>query len=179
MSSDTEKKLLDIVGGLPSTEKDLELIIEETITQDDISDITSSSFSRVLTNTDYLILVDLSSGKGVDTLSDKYDVSKNYIKKLMRSKEGSELLKDQAKQKTEMALALSSSTVAEGLLRYQQYVDDLFAKGQTSLALSYLFGKQSLSEVQAALHKQMAGETPDATDGLTSLFSSLLTKREE
>lgn len=92
----------------------------------------------------------------------------------MRSNVGNDFLKAQAKQKSEIALSIASVSVAEGIMKYSQLVNDLFAKGETQLALSYLFGKQSLSEVQNTLHKQQAETPNDDNNEIKSLFTSLL-----
>lgn len=171
-----EQKLLELANMLKTNDKpsepiEVEVIQETTI--DDIDDLVSKNFDRVLTNKDYLILVALDD-KGIEAISSEQNVSVNYIKRLMRSTVGSEFLKTQAKQKSELALSLASVSVAEGVLKYSELVNKLFNEGKTELALSYLFGKQSLSEVQSMLHKQQAEVPEDGTNEMKSLFTSLL-----
>ena len=175
--SNAEQRLLELAGMLkadtkPSEPLEVEVIEPET-TMDDISDLVSKNFDRVLTNSDYLILVALDD-KGIESVSAEHNVSVNYIKKLMRSNVGNEFLKSQAKQKSELALSIASVSVAEGVMKYSELVNKLFAEGKTELALSYLFGKQSLSEVQNTLHKQQAEIPEDGSNEMKSLFTSLL-----
>lgn len=173
MSSDTDKKLLDIASGLSNSTTE-ETIVPEVITFSDIQDIVTNNYNRMLTNQDYLILNEIAGGKGLENIAGRYDVSQSYIKKVMRSTQGAEFLKEQSRQKSELALAISTTTVAEGLLKYQQLIDDLFKKGQNELALSYLFGKQSFSEVQASLHKQLSEEDNTDKNALSNLFATLM-----
>ena len=178
MSNNADDKLLQLASKLKA-EKQIETPIETTVeeeyetTLEDIQDIVQKSFDRVLTTNDYLMLVALDS-KSLEAVAVEFDVTPNYIKKLMRSNTGSEFLKDQAKQKSEYALSIATTTVAEGILHYQAMVNNLFKQGKTELALSYLFGKASLHETQQALHKQLTNQVEESDDGLKSLFSSLL-----
>lgn len=174
--SNTERKLLELTSHLEletnqSNSIETEVILDSEL--DIIDDLVSKNFDRILTNKDYLILVALDN-KGIESVASEYNVSISYIKKLMRSIVGSEFLKLQAKQKSETALAIASISVAEGMLKYSQLVNNLFEKGQTELALSYLFGKQSLSEVQNMLHKQQAELPNEDTNELKSLYTDLL-----
>lgn len=169
----TEQKLFQLTAGLvPDTKpQEVEIIPQTEIS--DIDDLVAKNFDRILTNKDYLILVGLDD-KGIESVAAEHGVSINYIKKLMRSNVGNDFLKAQAKQKSEIALSIASVSVAEGIMKYSQLVNDLFAKGETQLALSYLFGKQSLSEVQNTLHKQQAETPNDDNNEIKSLFTSLL-----
>lgn len=146
-------------------------------TIEDIDDltkpITGVQFQRTLNNTDFLVLSDLSEGKGLTTIANQHSVSESYIKKLMRSDAGNNFLQTQSKQKSELALALTTTAVANGVNKYVEMVDELFEKGNTSLGLNYLFGKMSLMEVQAMLHKQQEVATPDETDSLKNLFLNI------
>lgn len=177
VESSVDAKLLELASSLKTTSETSDTIpaeiIEEKITDEDISDLISKNYDRVLSNQDYLILVELDT-KSIDVVALEYNVSVTYIKKLMRSNVGSEFLKQQAKQKSETALAIASISVAEGVMQYKKMIDDLFATGQTNLALSFLFGKASLAEVQNMLHKQQAEVVPDETNAMSNLFKNLL-----
>ena len=110
---------------------------------------------------------------GEDKVAEEFGVTKGYIRKLMRSADGSEFLKEQAKQKAEMSLAMSTSLVNEGLNLWKNHIGELMAKGQTELVLYNLFGKLSLSEVQSNLHKQQSAVPEDNGNGLMNLFASI------
>ena len=175
-----EKKLLDLADELglnvPSiVEPDEEQIPQNKENLEDVSDliIKNERSEKILTNLDYLILSGISSGKSLPSLATTYNTTESYIKKAMRSDSGSKFLKEQAKQKADLALSLSTTTVYEGVLKYQELIADLFNKKQDSLALSYLFGKQSLMEVQAGLHKQQANVEEGNSKDLLNLFASI------
>ena len=176
--NETENKLLELANKIKAENKspeptcvESELVEETTI--DDIEDLVTKNFDRVLTNKDYLILVGLDT-KGIDSVASEHGVSVNYIKKLMRSSVGNEFLKAQAKMKTEQALSISSLTVANGVLEYQKMIAGLFEKQETALALSYLFGRSSMLDVMESLNKQQQGVVEDDSQQMRSLFSSLL-----
>lgn len=182
--NETESKLLELASMLKADAKDkvdkseapevdCELIETET-SIDDIDDLVNKNFDRVLTNKDYLILVGLDN-KSIDVVASEHNVSLNYVKKLMRSGSGSDFLKTQAKQKMQTALDISSLTVARGVEEYQKMINNLFEKSQPELALSFMFGKLSMLEVQNMLFKQQQSSTEtDDGNAIKSLFSSLL-----
>ena len=181
--NETESKLLELASMLKvdakdkvdkseAPEVDCELIETET-SIDDIDDLVSKNFDRVLTNKDYLILVGLDN-KSIDVVASEHNVSLNYVKKLMRSGSGSDFLKTQAKQKMQTALDISSLTIARGVEEYHKMVSDMFARGDSALALNFIFGKASLLEAQNMLFKQAQGVEPDDGNAMKSLFSSLL-----
>ena len=187
--SEAEDKLKALVLGLAPTAADStntasgdlqEEPSKSIVTIEDIDDLTKpkkmATYQRVLSNLDYLILSGLSEGKGIDYLCETYSVSENFIKKLMRSDSGNAFLQEQSKIKAETALALTTTAVANGVNKYVQMVDELFEKGNTSLGLNYLFGKLSLMEVQALLHKQQNDAVVDDTDGLKNLFLNIAVK---
>lgn len=91
----------------------------------------------------------------------------------MRSADGNEFLKEQAKAKAEMSLNMSTALVSEGLNLWKSHIGDLLAKGQTELVLYNLFGKSSLSEVQGMLHKQQSSVPEDNGNSLLNLFASI------
>ena len=173
----TDSKLLELANMLKSdsskdlTEPECEIVEEES--EEDIEDLITKNFDRVLTNKDYLILVGLNN-KSLEIVAQEHSVSVNYIKKLMRSNSGSEFLKTQAKQKMQTALDISSLTIARGVEEYHKMVSDMFARGDSALALNFIFGKASLLEAQNMLHKQQQGVTEDDGNAMKSLFSSLL-----
>ena len=183
--TETESKLLELATrlkaddgeidkatGLNPSDVECELIESET-TIEDIDDLVSNNFDRILTNKDYLILNGMNN-KSIDVVANENGVSINYVKKLMRSSSGSEFLKNNAKQRMQTAMDISSLAVAEGVLHYQKYVNDLFARGEINLGISFLFGKSSLLEIQNQLHKQQQGVVEDDSGAMKSLFTSLL-----
>ena len=91
----------------------------------------------------------------------------------MRSADGSEFLKEQAKAKAEMSLVVSTNMVNAGIQLWQNHIGELMQKGQTELVLYNLFGKSSLSEVQAGLHKQQSAVPDDNGNSLLNLFASI------
>ena len=91
----------------------------------------------------------------------------------MRSADGSEFLKEQAKAKAEMSLNMSTLIMSNGLALWQQHIGGLLAKGQVEIALAHIFGKMSLSEVQNMLHKQQSSTPEDNGNGLMNLFASI------
>ena len=91
----------------------------------------------------------------------------------MRSADGSEFMKEQAKAKAEMSLSVSTNMLHEGLQLWQNHIGDLLAKGQTELVLYNLFGKSSLSEVQGMLAKQQSSVPEDNGNSLLNLFASI------
>ena len=138
----------------------------------EIEDLTNRS-SKILSNLDYQILVAMTGIVGEDKVAEEFGVTKGYIRKLMRSADGSEFLKEQAKAKAEMSLAVSTNMVNAGIQLWQNHIGELMQKGQTELVLYNLFGKQSLSEVQAGLHKQQSAVPEDNGNSLLNLFASI------
>ena len=171
-----ENKLLQLTSSGNSSksvaEVGAELPAEVNIRLDEIEDLTNRS-SKILSNLDYQILVAMTGIVGEDKVAEEFGVTKGYIRKLMRSADGIEFLKEQAKQKAEMSLAMSTSLVNEGLSLWKNHIGELMAKGQTELVLYNLFGKQSLSEVQAGLHKQQSAVPEDNGNSLLNLFASI------
>ena len=171
-----ENKLLQLTSSGSSSksimEAGVELPAEVTIRLDEIEDLTNRS-SKILSNLDYQILVAMTGIVGEDKVAEEFGVTKGYIRKLMRSADGSEFLKEQAKAKAEMSLAVSTSMVNAGIQLWQNHIGELMQKGQTELVLYNLFGKQSLSEVQAGLHKQQASIPTEDNNGLMQLFTSI------
>lgn len=171
-----ENKLLQLTSSGNSSksvaEVGAELPAEVAIRLDEIEDLTNRS-SKILSNLDYQILVAMTGIVGEDKVAEEFGVTKGYIRKLMRSADGSEFLKEQAKQKAEMSLAMSTSLVNEGLNLWKNHIGELMAKGQTELVLYNLFGKLSLSEVQANLHKQQSAVPEDNGNSLINLFASI------
>lgn len=171
-----ENKLLQLTSSGSSSksvmEAGVELPAEVTIRLDEIDDLTNRS-SKILSNLDYQILVAMTGIVGEDKVAEEFGVTKGYIRKLMRSADGSEFLKEQAKQKAEMSLAVSTSMVNAGIQLWQNHIGELMQKGQTELVLYNLFGKQSLHEVQAGLHKQQSSVPEDNGNSLLNLFASI------
>ena len=171
-----ENKLLQLTSSGSSsksiTEAGVELPAEVTIRLDEIEDLTNRS-SKILSNLDYQILVAMTGIVGEDKVAEEFGVTKGYIRKLMRSADGSEFLKEQAKAKAEMSLNMSTALVSEGLNLWKNHIGDLLAKGQTELVLYNLFGKASLHEVQASLHKRQASIPTEDNNGLMQLFTSI------
>ena len=183
--TETESKLLELATrlkaddgeidkatGLNPSEVECELIESET-TIEDIDDLVSNNFDRILTNKDYLILNGMNN-KSIDVVANENGVSINYVKKLMRSSSGSEFLKNNAKQRMQTAMDVASLSVAQGVFEYQKMINNLFEKSETNLALSFLFGKMSLLEVQNMLYKQQENKEQDDSGAMKSLFTSLL-----
>ena len=110
---------------------------------------------------------------GEDKVAEEFGVTKGYIRKLMRSADGSEFLKEQAKQKAEMSLAVSTNMVNAGIQLWQNHIGELMQKGQTEMALFHLFGKSSLSDIQASIHKQQSATPEDNGNSLLNLFASI------
>lgn len=171
-----ENKLLQLTSSGSSSksvaEVGVELPAEVTIRLDEIEDLTNRS-SKILSNLDYQILVAMTGIVGEDKVAEEFGVTKGYIRKLMRSADGSEFLKEQAKQKAEMSLAVSTNMVNAGIQLWQNHIGELMQKGQTELVLYNLFGKASLHEVQAGLHKQQSAVPEDNGNGLMQLFQSI------
>ena len=176
MASDLDNKLIALTAELIDDEEQEEQKPNKSakLKAEDITDIVEKKFDRILSSTDYLILVDLGNNSGVEDLAEKYEVSQNYIKQLIRSKDGVEFLKVQAQKKAEISLAISTATVAEGVLKYKALIDECFNNNQEQLGLSYLFGKLSFMEVQQMLSKNQPVE--EEKDGLKELFSGLMVK---
>ena len=172
--NEREKMLLNLSSTTPDV---IDVIVEEKkmpLQASDIEDITSKSKSIKLSTLDYQILVTLSNGfKTEEAIAEDYQVSRNYIKKLMRSEDGSEFLQEQAKQKSDAALALTTNMVHNGMQIYQEYIADLLSKNKTAEALYHLFGKQSVVDVQNILHKQQVGVIEDDSKGLIQLFQNI------
>lgn len=167
-------KLSSSVPAIVDEEKEDIVKVELPLQVSDIDDIISKGSGKLLSNLDYQILVTLSNGfKSEETIAEEYQVSKNYIKKLIRSPDGSEFLQEQAKQKADLSLSMTTNMVNNGLVVYQEYLQDLFAKGRTTEALYHLFGKQSIVEVQNMLHKQQANVVEDNDNGLMNLFKTI------
>lgn len=173
---EVENKLLQLTSSGNSSksvaEVGAELPAEVNIRLDEIEDLTNRS-SKILSNLDYQILVAMTGIVGEDKVAEEFGVTKGYIRKLMRSADGSEFLKEQAKAKAEMSLAISTNMLHEGLNIWQNHIGELLQKGQTELVLYNLFGKQSLSEVQANLHKQQSAVPEDNGNSLINLFASI------
>lgn len=173
---EVENKLLQLTSSGSSSksvvEAGVELPAEVTIRLDEIEDLTNRS-SKILSNLDYQILVAMTGIVGEDKVAEEFGVTKGYIRKLMRSADGSEFLKEQAKAKAEMSLNMSTALVSEGLNLWKSHIGDLLAKGQTELVLYNLFGKSSLSEVQGMLHKQQSAVPEDNGNSLLNLFASI------
>ena len=173
---EVENKLLQLTSSGNSSksvaEVGAELPAEVNIRLDEIEDLTNRS-SKILSNLDYQILVAMTGIVGEDKVAEEFGVTKGYIRKLMRSADGSEFLKEQAKQKAEMSLAISTNMLHEGLNIWQNHIGELLAKGQTELVLYNLFGKLSLSEVQSGLHKQQSAVPEDNGNSLINLFASI------
>ena len=171
-----ENKLLQLTSSGSSSksvaEAGVELPAEVTIRLDEIEDLTNRS-SKILSNLDYQILVAMTGIVGEDKVAEEFGVTKGYIRKLMRSADGSEFLKEQAKAKAEMSLAVSTNMLHEGLQLWQNHIGELLQKGQTELVLYNLFGKSSLSEVQGMLHKQQSSVPEDNGNGLMQFFQSI------
>ena len=72
-----------------------------------------------------------------------------------------------------MSLAVSTNMVNAGIQLWQNHIGELMQKGQTELVLYNLFGKASLHEVQAGLHKQQASIPTEDNNGLMQLFQSI------
>ena len=173
---EVENKLLHLTSSGNSSksvvEVGAELPAEVNIRLDEIEDLTNRS-SKILSNLDYQILVAMTGIVGEDKVAEEFGVTKGYIRKLMRSADGSEFLKEQAKQKAEMSLSMSTSLVNEGLNLWKNHIGELMSKGQTELVLYNLFGKLSLSEVQSNLHKQQSAVPEDNGNSLINLFASI------
>ena len=177
MASDLDNKLIALTAELIDDDEEIEEQKPNKsvkLKAEDITDIVEKKFDRILSSTDYLILVDLGNNSGVEDLAEKYEVSQNYIKQLIRSKDGVEFLKVQAQKKAEISLAISTATVADGVLKYKALIDECFNNNQEQLGLSYLFGKLSFMEVQQMLSKNQPVE--EEKDGLKELFSGLMVK---
>lgn len=181
--NNTEDVLLSLVSELKDSNPPLDQTVitqskKPLTTIEDINDLTkpnkAKTYERNLTSTDFLLLNSLSEGKSIEQVSLENDVTENYIKKLMRSDAGSNFLKEQSTQKSELALSMSTATVSNGVTAYNKLINDLLEEGKTSLGLQYLFGKMSLMEVQAMLHKQQQGTVDlEDADGLKNLFVSI------
>ena len=181
--NNTEDVLLSLVSELKDSNPPLDQTVitqskKTPTTIEDINDLTkpnkAKTYERNLTSTDFLILNSLSEGKSIEQVSLENDVTENYLKKLMRSDAGSNFLKEQSTQKSELALSMSTATVSNGVTAYNKLINDLLEEGKTSLGLQYLFGKMSLMEVQAMLHKQQQGTVDlEDADGLKNLFVSI------
>ena len=173
---EVENKLLQLTSSGSSsksvTEVGVELPAEVTIRLDEIEDLTNRS-SKILSNLDYQILVAMTGIVGEDKVAEEFGVTKGYIRKLMRSADGSEFMKEQAKVKAEMSLNMSTLIMSNGLALWQQHIGGLLAKGQVEIALAHIFGKMSLSEVQNMLHKQQSSTPEDNGNGLMNLFASI------
>ena len=173
---EVENKLLQLTSSGSSSksvaEVGVELPAEVAIRLDEIDDLTNRS-SKILSNLDYQILVAMTGIVGEDKVAEEFGVTKGYIRKLMRSADGSEFLKEQAKVKAEMSLAVSTNMLHEGLQLWQNHIGELLQKGQTELVLYNLFGKSSLSEVQGMLHKQQSAVPEDNGNSLLNLFASI------
>lgn len=173
---EAENKLLQLTSSGNSSksvaEVGAELPAEVTIRLDEIEDLTTRS-SKILSNLDYQILVAMTGIVGEDKVAEEFGVTKGYIRKLMRSADGSEFMKEQAKVKAEMSLSVSTNMLHEGLQLWQNHIGDLLAKGQTELVLYNLFGKSSLSEVQGMLAKQQSSVPEDNGNSLLNLFASI------
>ena len=171
-----ENKLLQLTSSGSSSksvaEVGVELPAEVTIRLDEIEDLTNRS-SKILSNLDYQILVAMTGIVGEDKVAEEFGVTKGYIRKLMRSADGSEFMKEQAKAKAEMSLAVSTNMLHEGLQLWQNHIGELLQKGQTEMALFHLFGKSSLSDIQASIHKQQSATPEDNGNGLMQLFQSI------
>ena len=172
---EVENKLLNLTSSVSAVSYDAEVVEEvksSFVSLNEIDDLIGKG-GKNLTNLDYQILVAMSGINSEDNVAEEYGVTKGYIRKLLRSPEGNDFMKEQAKQKAEMSLAVSTNIVAEGLTLYKSHIEGLLQKGQVENALMCIFGRQSLSEVQGQLHKQQSSVPEDNGNSLLNLFASI------